>query len=320
MARFGRKEGLQHWLTLESWLGMVIDAVLIKAIDSSEEEESTIVVSMLGKKALELVHIIQSQFLSALDHQSVSLSFELVSTTTRLLSIATRRYKQVVRGEGPTPHWLKQYLSKDVIQGIYQAWDKTDLVWAVYSYYFWKEPKRTVDGLQSALIDLLKTAECGRKQRDEVCSFFGVTYQDTLQQQPPSLTSLTPAPSTGVFASPRTSRATTSLVGAFMKSSIKISPAPSAPTLPIPPDDDPNQKVQEVVDMLTGQDAMEKLLKMTDDDRLAVKAKIQDVVTKLEIEKQVDVAADQAAAARAAVRVAEKQSKIDLLYTALTKL
>ena len=135
MARFGRKEGLCHWLSLEAWLGMVIDAVLIKAIDSSEEEESTIVASMLGKKALKLVHSIQHQFLSALDHQSVSLSSDLVSKTAGLLVTATRRYKRVVKAEGPTPHWLKQYLSKDVPQGIVLAWDRQDLVWAVYSYF-----------------------------------------------------------------------------------------------------------------------------------------------------------------------------------------
>ena len=59
MARFGRKEGLNHWLTLESWLGMVIDAVLVKAMDSSEEEEPTIIGSLLGKEAVKLVVKIQ---------------------------------------------------------------------------------------------------------------------------------------------------------------------------------------------------------------------------------------------------------------------
>ena len=180
MARFGRKEGLNHWLTLESWLGIVIDAVLIKAIYNIEEEEATIVVSMLGKKAVKLVHSVQSQFLCALNYQSVSLSSDLVSQTTRLFVIATRQYYRVVKGEGPTANWLRHYLSEDVIKVRYQAWSKPDLVWAVYSYFFWKEPVRTQDGLQSALIDLLKIAECGRKQREDICTFFGVTDQDAL--------------------------------------------------------------------------------------------------------------------------------------------
>lgn len=230
MARFGRREGLNHWLTLESWLGMVIDAVLVKAINISEEEESTIVVSMLGKKALLLVHSIQEKFALALDHQSVSLSYNLISKTAQLFVIATKRYKRVVKGEGPTPHWLKQYLSKDVTQGIYQAFDKSDLVWAIYSYFYWKEPRRTADGLQSALIDLLKTAECGCKQCENICAFFGVTYQDALH-----LSHSLPTMTSGIYVSPRTSRITSSLVGAFVRSSLKISPAPSSATLP--PDD-----------------------------------------------------------------------------------
>lgn len=116
MARFGRKEGLNHWLTLESWMGMVLDAVLIKAIDSSEEEESTIIVSMLGKKAFELVLSIQKQFLAALDAQAVNLSHDLISKMAHLLWYANDRYYQLVKGEGPTAGWLKQYLGKDVIR------------------------------------------------------------------------------------------------------------------------------------------------------------------------------------------------------------
>jgi len=85
MARFGRKEGLAHWLTLESWLGMVIDAVLVKAMDSSEEEEPTIIGSLLGKEAVKLVVKIQRLLTTALDNQAVDLNGSLVSKTSQLL-------------------------------------------------------------------------------------------------------------------------------------------------------------------------------------------------------------------------------------------
>jgi hypothetical protein len=52
----------------------VIDAVLMKSLDSIEEEESTIVASMLGKKAVNLVYSMKRESESALDHQSVSLN------------------------------------------------------------------------------------------------------------------------------------------------------------------------------------------------------------------------------------------------------
>ena len=137
MARFGRNEGLHHWLTLESWLGMVIDAIFVKAKSKTEEEEATIVVSMLGKKAKKLVHSIQSLFLTALEVQAVSINASLVSQTAQVLIRATNRYNRAVKGEGegPDPTWLKRYLSQEVTTEVYKAWDKKDLVWAVYSYF-----------------------------------------------------------------------------------------------------------------------------------------------------------------------------------------
>ena len=137
MARFGRHEGLHHWLTLESWLGMVVDSIFIKAKSRTEEDGATIVVSMLGKRARKLVPIIQSQYLNALEVQAVNINFDLISKTARVLIAATNRYNRVVKGEeeGPTPTWLQRYLSKEVVTEVYKAWDKKDLVWAVYSYF-----------------------------------------------------------------------------------------------------------------------------------------------------------------------------------------
>ena len=143
---------------------MVIDAVFIKAKNKTEEEEATIVVTMLGKKARKLVDNIQSQFLSALEVQAVSIKSSLVSLTTQVLIRATNRYNRAVKGEGegPDPTWLKRYLSQEVTAEVYKvslnssrsgavwqqshtdtdlcslsckAWDKRDLVWAVYSYF-----------------------------------------------------------------------------------------------------------------------------------------------------------------------------------------
>ena len=39
--------------------------------------------------------------------------------------------------EAPTRVWLLQYLSTDLTSGIYQAFSKPDLMWAVYSYFSW---------------------------------------------------------------------------------------------------------------------------------------------------------------------------------------
>ena len=72
VARFGRKEALFHWLTLESWIGMVIDVVLIKSMDSKEEEEPTIIGSLLGSKAGKLITQVHPLFTDAFAEPSVS--------------------------------------------------------------------------------------------------------------------------------------------------------------------------------------------------------------------------------------------------------
>ena len=114
---------MNNWLTLESWLGMVIDAVLIKAKSKTEEEEATIVVSVLGKKAKRLVGTIQSQFLEALEAQAVDLSLDLIDKTAQVFVIAARRYNRVVKGEGegPSVQWLKRYLTQEVTTEVYKV-------------------------------------------------------------------------------------------------------------------------------------------------------------------------------------------------------
>ena len=39
--------------------------------------------------------------------------------------------------EAPTRDWLLQYLSTDLNTGIYQAFSKPDIMWAMYSYFCW---------------------------------------------------------------------------------------------------------------------------------------------------------------------------------------
>jgi len=116
---------------------MVIDAILIKAKTSSEAEDPTIIGSMLGKDAAKIIPSIQAEFRDALERQAVTLNPGLISKTSQLLLKAGERWSRIVKGEeeGPKPLWLKRYLSKEVTAGTYKAWDKKDLVWAVYSYF-----------------------------------------------------------------------------------------------------------------------------------------------------------------------------------------
>ena len=61
--------------------------------------------------------------------------------------------------EAPTLAWVRQYLNQDVASDLYRAWSSADLLWAVYSYFIWKPPRFTAEGLQEALEDLADVAD-----------------------------------------------------------------------------------------------------------------------------------------------------------------
>ena len=101
---------------------MVIDATLVKAMDSTEEEEPTIVGSLLGKKVVKLTIKIQRLLSKAFDHQAVNLNHDLVVETSKLFIIATRMWRSVKRDEeGPTAAWLRKYLATEATKGYYKV-------------------------------------------------------------------------------------------------------------------------------------------------------------------------------------------------------
>ena len=56
--------------------------------------------------------------------------------------------------ETPTREWLRQYLLVTLGSGVYDAWEKKDLIWAIYSYFTWKTPIKTDAGINEAIYDL----------------------------------------------------------------------------------------------------------------------------------------------------------------------
>ena len=45
--------------------------------------------------------------------------------------------------ESPTREWLYQYLTVTLESGIYDAYEKKDLIWAIYNYFTWKKPENS---------------------------------------------------------------------------------------------------------------------------------------------------------------------------------
>ncbi|GLC57930.1 hypothetical protein PLESTB_001290900 [Pleodorina starrii] len=159
MARHGRSEGLCNWLSLESWLGMVVDAM----VKSTEDKDSSIIYKkMLGQNAAGLLKEVlgplakavrlggvQAEACDGLEDKVADLCVAAVGVWLSPSNLE----------EAPTREWLKMYLGQEARSGIYQAWSEADRVWAIYSYFCWKRlDQRSEAGLRMALDDLAETA------------------------------------------------------------------------------------------------------------------------------------------------------------------
>ncbi|GLC57934.1 hypothetical protein PLESTB_001291300 [Pleodorina starrii] len=159
MARHGRSEGLHNWLSLESWLGMVVDAI----VKNTEDNVSSIIYKkMLGQNAAGLLDAVLGPLATAVrlggvqaeacEHLEDKVADLCVAAVGVWLSPSNLE-------EAPTREWLRMYLGQEARSGIYQAWSEADRVWAIYSYFCWKRlDQRSEAGLRMALNDLAETA------------------------------------------------------------------------------------------------------------------------------------------------------------------
>ncbi|PNH04128.1 Ankyrin repeat domain-containing protein 17 [Tetrabaena socialis] len=156
MARHGRHEQLNHWLSLEAWLGMVVDAML----RSTEDRRAAQVYrKILGPEAGQLLDSIMGPLAMTIGTASMLVVDGLEDKVAELFCAAVDIWHSAnALDEAPTKDWLGSYLLEADL-GVYQAWSEADRVWAVYSYYCWKElDQASVDGLAQALRDLVKVA------------------------------------------------------------------------------------------------------------------------------------------------------------------
>ncbi|PNH08664.1 hypothetical protein TSOC_004755 [Tetrabaena socialis] len=162
MARHGRCEQLNHWLSLEAWLGMVVDAMLRSTEDRSA---SQVYRKILGQAAGQLLDSIMGPLAMAIDTASMLVVEGLEDKIAELFCTAVDIWHSAnALDEAPTKAWLHLYLLEADL-GVYQAWSEADRVWAVYSYYCWKQVDQgSVDGLAQALRDLVKVAGDDSKQ------------------------------------------------------------------------------------------------------------------------------------------------------------
>jgi hypothetical protein len=159
VARYGRSERLCNWLSLEAWLGMVVDAML--QYTDEDPTASPIYKNILGKEAADLLDSILGllpeavQTGSAVDEldEKVAGLFEMVVTVWQ---------SELELTEEPTKRWLLSYL-EGASMGVYQATKMEDSIWAVYSYFYMKQRDQLQPSeLVRALKNLVTSADALR--------------------------------------------------------------------------------------------------------------------------------------------------------------
>jgi hypothetical protein len=171
MARYGRNEGLFELLSLEAWLGMAVDAMLDGVGIGRDGEAGAaaraaaaaeVYRRMLGEKAASMLDSVLEPLAAAARVGGVRTpACEGLNTkVSELLSEAVGVWLAPrLATEAPTKAWLQSYLAEEGL-GLYQAWRQGDRVWAVYSYFCWKQnlDQRSADALRIALEDLVEIA------------------------------------------------------------------------------------------------------------------------------------------------------------------
>ena len=160
MARFGRDEHLCQWLSLEAWLGMIVDSMVHSTQDVTG---SKMYRDVLGKDGSQLLDSITTPLGVAMKTDSLmptsckGLELKLAD----LFELATVSWCiSNIESEGPTVPWLIKYLQHGIGSGFYDAFSKADLVWCIYSYYSWRQLDMSSSaGIKDALDILADVAE-----------------------------------------------------------------------------------------------------------------------------------------------------------------
>lgn len=147
MARHGGREKLCNCMPLQTWVGMVLHAV--DSWNSKARDSSVCFQSSLGSKDI-------------WDQASAELSNNQgapKALLALLLNAVFTWHQSPPSGmnAAPTKEWLRSYL-EDAHSDVYQAWDVSDKVWGIYSYFSAAMCSKSLTDLLGALRKLVQLA------------------------------------------------------------------------------------------------------------------------------------------------------------------
>ena len=123
MARYGRNESLSNWMSLSTWIGMLVDAMIKSTEVPSESAMFKLILGEEGTTLLEEINEPLSLVVATggVNHESVEgIEFKVAE----LLNLSTYVWaKPKSHEEGPTRKWLLTYLTVDLPSRAFKAWD-----------------------------------------------------------------------------------------------------------------------------------------------------------------------------------------------------
>mmetsp|Transcript_6318 Transcript_6318/g.16331 ORF Transcript_6318/g.16331 Transcript_6318/m.16331 type:complete len:195 (-) Transcript_6318:207-791(-) len=133
MARHARKEKLCEWLSLDLWLGMVVDAMLGGKNDAAA---AIYWQKLFPSEVLEQLSSVEQEINLALEASHASKN--LYKAVAELCRSGYQVWASMALQEEATTEWLQTYLLEEAGQ-VYGAFNKNDIVWSIYCFFCYEQ-------------------------------------------------------------------------------------------------------------------------------------------------------------------------------------
>eukprot|EP00873_Tetraselmis_striata_P028051 jgi/Tetstr1/448315/TSEL_035599.t1 len=158
MSRHSRQERLQHWMPLDIWIGMTLDAAWASSDPRCGEQDADhYMVDFYWNKLFEPEAARSSLEALRLMRETGShmVSEGIVREVGGLFVQAVGSWRSRCVTEDVTVAWLRTYLMHEAGR-VYRSWDRRDALWSIYSFFCWHV--RSSEEFPQALEDLCRVA------------------------------------------------------------------------------------------------------------------------------------------------------------------
>lgn len=157
LARCGRDEAPYQWMSLDTWLGMVVDAF----VTTNKDDRASFKIyfsKLLPRNLRKMLDRAMDKLAPASSQGGGQVPEGLEEELAAVLVGAVEAWRTASMTQVPNNEWLKAYLTKEAGK-VYQTYNFRDLVWAVDSYFVVKlRDLKSLGSVKRGLQDLCKVA------------------------------------------------------------------------------------------------------------------------------------------------------------------